>query len=47
MLVAVVVSNEEFSNKWAYSNGHIASPPQTLLIWSIEEICVIWAQVDI
>ncbi|RZC19867.1 Long chain acyl-CoA synthetase 1 [Glycine soja] len=25
MLVAVVVPNEEVANKWAYSNGHIAS----------------------
>ncbi|KAK7344362.1 hypothetical protein VNO77_13882 [Canavalia gladiata] len=25
MLVAVVVPNEEITNKWAYSNGHIAS----------------------
>lgn len=24
MLVAVVVPNEEFTNKWAYLNGHIA-----------------------
>ncbi|KAH1227149.1 Long chain acyl-CoA synthetase 1 [Glycine max] len=28
MLVAVVVPNEEFANKWAYSNGHIASFPK-------------------
>ncbi|KAH1259812.1 Long chain acyl-CoA synthetase 1 [Glycine max] len=27
MLVAVVVPNEEVANKWAYSNGHIASFP--------------------
>ncbi|KAJ1400853.1 AMP-dependent synthetase/ligase [Sesbania bispinosa] len=25
MLIAVVVPNEEITNKWAYSNGHIAS----------------------
>lgn len=25
MLIAVVVPNEEFTNKWAYSKGHIAS----------------------